>query len=391
MSTNTDDQEQVQSDNLQGAHLATQPRHPLLSRLAYGGSLYAIQVLGGPLMWLADWYPWFYPPTFAPTIVKTYACRPSLPTRIFFPKSYDRESSQTPLPTLITIHGGGFCLGRTNEDDEWNARFADTHHVLVVSLEYRKAPYYPFPTALHDVEALILAVFDDESLPVDKSRIALTGFSAGGNLSLTVCQLPSIRDKVKPSAALPVYPVVDQSVAQEFAIKTRYYKPDLGPGGRSKPTDFLAWMVPAFGWAYINPGQSLEDPLISPIYAPRDALPPHLFFVGAELDQLAHGAWRMASKLAGRPVPSLTEKVGQQELAPKPGQLILDDERFAFEHVDEDGKSSVRWLLVPDQLHGFDRLPWSWHGSAESVEDAKLKEVAYQKVMGEWLRDFVWK
>ncbi|KAI2628675.1 alpha/beta-hydrolase [Hypoxylon sp. NC1633] len=363
------------------------PRVPLLSRLSHGAIIYAMQLLGEPYLWYRDWTS---PPEIAPTLIKTYQSRPSLPIRIFFPKSYDSKTSQTPLPTLFTIHGGGFCLGWTQEDDEWNARFASMHNVLVIGLNYRRAPSYPFPTAIYDLEALILASFDDESLPIDKGRIAIGGFSAGGNLTLGLCQLPSIREKVRPSAALPVYAIVDNSIPTDFKVKTRYYKPELGVGKRSEPTDYLANFAPVFDSNYINPELNLQDPLLSPCFAPRETLPPHIFLVACELDQLAHETWCMANKLAGRPEPLLSDKVGQEKLGREKGQLILDDERFAFEHVGEGGKSSVRWLLIPDQLHGFDRIPHSWHGK-ESLEDAKLKEVAYQKVVGYWLKDVAWK
>ncbi|XXG95508.1 hypothetical protein Hte_001772 [Hypoxylon texense] len=309
---------------------------------------------------------------------------------IFFPKSYDPKTSQSPLPTLFSIHGGGFCVGRSNDDDEWNARFASMHSVLVIAVNYRKAPAYPFPTAVYDAEALVLAAFEDESLPIDKTRIAIGGFSAGGCLSLTVCQLPSIREKVKPSAALPIYAVVDQSIPGEVKVTTRYYKPSLGGGVRAEPTDYLAKLAPVFTGSYISPGTNLKDVRLSPCFAPRDTLPPHIFFVGVELDQLAHETWRMANKFAGRPEPTFTDKVGQEKPSAEKGQLILDDERFAFEHVDEDKKRSVRWLLVPDQVHGYDRIPKEWHDK-ESLEDAKLKEIASQKILGEWLREFVWR
>lgn len=361
-------------------------RLPILSRLTNAVLIYAIQYLGAPTLWYRDWV---YPPEIPPNIIKTYTCRPSLPIRIFFPKSYDPKASKALLPTLFSIHGGGFCLGRPNDDDAWNARFASMHNTLVIALNYRKAPAYPFPTAMYDTEALILAAFEDESLPIDKTRIAICGFSAGGCLTLSVCQLPSIQEKVKPSAALPVYAVVDQSMPGDTKVTTRHYKPSLGTCVRADPTDYLAKLAPAFSWSYLSPGVNLKDPRVSPYFAPRDTLPPNIFLVGVELDQLAHETWCMANKLAGRPEPALTDKVGQEKPSVEKGQLILDYERYAFEHVDEDGKR-VRWLLVPDQIHGFDRIPKQWHDE-ESLEDAKLKEVAYQKVLGEWLRDVVWK
>ncbi|CAJ2505353.1 Uu.00g127470.m01.CDS01 [Anthostomella pinea] len=364
---------------------------PLLSRIYHGASIAAVQGFMASMRIYEQWHSWYYATDLnPPSIVKTYECRPSLPIRTFFPESYDQTAPQT-LPMLFSIHGGGFCIGDPQDDDAWNVSFANAHDILVVALNYRKAPFYPFPTAIHDLEALMLAVYDDESLPINKSRIAVGGFSAGGNLTLSVCQLPSIREKVKPTAALSIYSVVDQSIPSEEKVKMRYYKPNLGPGLRSSPTDFLARFAPTFTWSYVPVGEDLQNPLVSPSFAPPETLPLYIFILAAELDQLAPEAWRMASKWAGRPVPPLTEKVGQEQPASEKGGLVLDDERFVFEHIGGDGKSSVRWLLVPDQLHGFDHLPPHVHGSEEAFQDAQLKTKKYQELLGDWLHKVVWK
>ncbi|KAI8628801.1 alpha/beta hydrolase fold protein [Xylariaceae sp. FL1651] len=368
----------------------TQAQLPLLSRLYHGASINAAQSLYSGVLWAREWYRWFYPPDLQPNFIKTYECRPKLPISIFFPKAHDQTSPQT-LPTIFMIHGGGFCVGSPGDDDVWNERFASMHNVLVVELNYRKAPAHPFPTATYDLEALMLAVFNDESLPIDKSRIAVGGFSAGGNLALSVCQLPSIREKVKPAAAVAVYPSLDQTLPSSEKIKCRYYKPDLKTGMRANTTDFLAGWSPTFRWSYIPIGHDLRDPLLSVYFAPRENLPPHIFLVGAELDQLSHEAWRMANKLAGRPIPALTEKVGQEKPASNNESLILDDERFAFGQLGADGKRSVQWLLVPDEVHGFDHIPPSYHGSEEAMRAAHTKTLAYQKLVGEWLYSTVWK
>lgn len=142
-------------------------------------------------------------------------------------------------------------------------------------------------------------------------------------------------------------------------------------------------------WCYIPYGHNLHDPLISPLYASREHLPRNIFVVAAELDLLAHEAWELASKLAGRPVPSKEDKVGQEQPASDPGQLILDDERFHFQSIDSTG-GSIGWLLVPDALHGFDHMTPAQQGM-ESMEDAHIKTVAYQKILGEWLHNVAWK
>ncbi|KAI0120992.1 Alpha/Beta hydrolase protein [Xylariales sp. AK1849] len=325
------------------------------------------------------------PSDAAPTLVKTYDCRPSLTVRVFFPSTWVQTGSQS-LPCYLNIHGGGFCVGCPDDDDKWNRSFADTHNILVVELDYRKAPAHPFPTAVYDLEALIQAVYDDESLPIDNHRLAIGGFSAGGNLALAVSQLRSVRGKL--SAACPIYPLVDQSIGSEAKVKTRYFKPDLGSGLRSHPTDLLSTVSVFFRWSYIPYGHSLKDPLLSPFFAPRGDLPRKIFIVAAELDRLAHEAWRMASVLAHRPEPPLNERVGQERPS-APEELILDDERFAFGHVDDGGRE-VQWLLVPDQIHGFDLEPLGFHGSEESFQDAQVKTKAYQNILGDWLHKSVW-
>lgn len=258
----------------------------------------------------------------------------------------------------------------------------------MVELDYRKAPGHPFPTAIHDVEALMLAIYGDESLTLDRHHVAVGGFSSGGNLALAVCQLQTIRDTIKPSAVCPIYPLVDLARSPGKKAETRHYKPALGSGMRANATDMLSPVAPLFGWSYLPYGQLLRDPLLSPFFAPREHLPKKIFIVAAELDRLAHEAWRMASVLAGRPEPTTDVRVGQEGPG-APGELILNDERFAFQHISGDG-AEVQWLLIPDQIHGFDLEPVGFHGSEEAFRDAQAKTEAYQKMLGQWLLKSAW-
>ncbi|KAH8666518.1 alpha/beta hydrolase fold protein [Xylariales sp. PMI_506] len=365
------------------------PRSPLSERLRCGATIMAIQTLAYPLRAAQRWQDWMWPTESSPNLIKSYDTAPGLPVRIFFPSDYDQTSPEE-LPLVLSVHGGGFCIGEPMDDDKWNRQFADTQRVLIVALNYSKAPAYPFPRAINDLEALALAVVGDASLPFDKSRIAFVGFSAGGNLSLAVCQLPSIRETVKPSAIIPIYAVFDRYSAESKKLEARHYKPELLPAARGKPTDFLAGMSSVFTWSYTPVGQNLRDPLLSPIEASRETLPQNIYIVSAELDQLAHEAWRTACRVAGRPEPSLEVKVGQPKPAAVQNKLILDDERFAFAR-DDDKEGSIRWLLVPDQIHGFDHIPQSWHASEEAFNDANVKTEQYQKLLGEWLHQTVWK
>ncbi|TDZ28484.1 Arylesterase [Colletotrichum spinosum] len=351
---------------------------PILSKIRYGATAYAIQnLIVKPALFLRDVKASVIPSEFRPDFVKTYECRPYLPVRIFYPKCYDKESKEK-LPVLFTIHGGGFVLGTPDDNDDWNATYATQNHSIVIGLNYAKAPGNPFPKPIYDCEQLFLAALGDESLPLDKTRIALAGWSAGGNLCLAVSQLESVRKHI--TAIVPLYPCADLSLEAEEKAKTRRYKPDLG-GFRAKEKDYLLGMAPVFDWSYKVPGDNARNPLLSPAYAPKEVLPKHVFVIGCELDLLAHEGQRLVHSLAGRPEPPAI--VGKEEVAGQ-GELILDDERFHFEVNGPDG-SRYKWLLVPDAIHGFDQCIEGLVRDPVLLEDAKIKTQKTIKIIGEWV------
>jgi acetyl esterase/lipase len=190
----------------------------------------------------------------------------------------------------------------------------------------------------------------------------------------------------KIRAAVPLYPLVDYGPPEATKARGRRYKPSLG-GFRGRDTDFLLAMTGLFDWAYLTPGQRCDDPLLSPYYADRGALPKNIFMVACELDLLAPEAWRMACKLAGKRVPALDEVVGCEETVGKGVLITGGDERFAWEETREDG-SRYRWLLVPDTIHGFDQD--NIEGLARDpvlMEDARIKRDKVIDLIGRWLLD----
>ncbi|KAF6808330.1 alpha beta hydrolase fold protein, partial [Colletotrichum musicola] len=355
---------------------------PFMSRIAYGARLSFLQSWFYQRASFDFWKSYWFPPTQRPDVIKQYDCRPNLLVRIFFPSDYDQTSPQT-LPTLFSIHGGGFSIGVPDDDDQWNRTFSDLNGALVVALNYWKAPYAPWPKSLHDVEALYLAAVEDQSLPIDRSRIAVTGFSAGGNLSLCLSQLDSVRKHPTsaPRAVMPIYPCTDFSTPLAEKKHRRPYKVGKLSGIRGQERDFVYEFAPVFDWAYVPYGTNLRDPLLSPRYATREALPANVCIVGAELDYLAFEAWELACKLGGRTIPPGTKAVGRKEVA-KTQELETKDERFGWEV--KDGRGSVKWLLVPDVIHAFDMHEMgAMVSDAETVRDGNAKAVKVIQVLGE--------
>ncbi|KAJ6634618.1 AB hydrolase superfamily protein [Pseudolycoriella hygida] len=105
----------------------------------------------------------------------------------YVPEGYFRASSDYKYPVVVNFHGGGFALGSALDDARWASKVMQNVDAVVVSVEYRLAPEHPFSVAQEDgSDAIIYLMSHAKELRLDESRIALSGFSAGGNLAFSV-------------------------------------------------------------------------------------------------------------------------------------------------------------------------------------------------------------
>ncbi|KAL2007989.1 hypothetical protein VTN00DRAFT_7971 [Thermoascus crustaceus] len=130
------------------------------------------------------------------TVLNHQASSSSLVTLHFYcPPGYFSNRALLPSPShrprkypvVVNFHGGGFTLGRATDDARWARMVLDEVGAVVVSVDYRLAPEHPFPAAVDDgVDALRYLAAHADELALDVSQVVLTGFSAGGNLVVTV-------------------------------------------------------------------------------------------------------------------------------------------------------------------------------------------------------------
>jgi acetyl esterase/lipase len=105
----------------------------------------------------------------------------------YVPSAYKTAPKEQRFPVVVNYHGGGFTLGSGTDDARWAQAVMETCQAVVVSVEYRLAPKYPFSVGVEDsADAVIYLAAHAEELRLDPHRIALSGFSAGGNYALTV-------------------------------------------------------------------------------------------------------------------------------------------------------------------------------------------------------------
>lgn len=127
-----------------------------------------------------------------------------IPIRIYTPEG------TSPFPILIYFHGGGWVLSNLDTHDMLCRKFTNRIGCIVVSVDYRLAPEHKFPAAVEDSYAAVQWVAENaHTFGGDPSRIAVSGDSAGGNLSAVVTLLA--RNLHGPSLAYQflIYPATD--------------------------------------------------------------------------------------------------------------------------------------------------------------------------------------
>ncbi|MFM0206592.1 alpha/beta hydrolase [Paraburkholderia sediminicola] len=111
-----------------------------------------------------------------------------------------------PAPALVYYHGGGFTVGSVDTHDALCRMFARDGRCTVLSVDYRLAPEYKFPTAVEDAfDALTWLHAHAAEYGVDIERLAVGGDSAGGTLA-TVCAVLARDAGIKLALQLLIYP-----------------------------------------------------------------------------------------------------------------------------------------------------------------------------------------
>ena len=96
---------------------------------------------------------------------------------------YYPESAEGSLPTIVSIHGGGYVYGTKEIYRRYGMDMASRGFAFV-NFNYRLAPRWKFPTPLVDTNAVLEWVCRNaEQYHLDPNRIILVGDSAGAQLA----------------------------------------------------------------------------------------------------------------------------------------------------------------------------------------------------------------
>ncbi len=153
---------------------------------------------------------------------------------IYKPK--DRNLSDAPV--LIQVHGGAWTIGNKEQQGLLLMNRMAQQGWVCVSVNYRLAPKYKFPTQIVDVKRAIAWVHENiKEYGGDSSYVVITGGSAGGHLAALAALTPGLADyqpgfeeaDTSISACVPFYGVYDLAGITEERAAVEMRDSFLGP------------------------------------------------------------------------------------------------------------------------------------------------------------------
>ncbi|KAL8704171.1 MAG: hypothetical protein Q9201_002669 [Fulgogasparrea decipioides] len=205
----------------------------------------------------------------------------------------------------------------------------DRLDAVVISAQYRLAPEHPFPTAVDDGVAVLLWLGENaDALGLDLQRIALSGFSAGGNMAFTVplrlrehfgfeSRLEMSQARVVPNvnAIVSWYPSLDYRLSRTERRAT-CVRPE-----KTLPPALTA----LFDKSYLPNPNDNQSPYVSPAAANDDTLkrvlPDNITLYLCEWDMLQKEGADFGERLSGL-------------------------------------NKHVHCVTIRERRHGFDKSPW---------------------------------
>lgn len=189
-----------------------------------------------------------------------------------------------PRGVYLHMHGGGWTVGTSADQDPRLERLAETCGLACLSVEYRLAPEHPYPAGPDDCEAAALWLVQHAKSEFGTQRLMIGGESAGAHLS--VVTLLRLRDR---------HQLTPFSKANLVA---GCYDMAMTPSARTfgdEPLILRTKDVRNFRQCFVGDDADYADPDISPIHADLTGLPPALFSIGTR-DALLDDSLFMAQR-----------------------------------------------------------------------------------------------
>ncbi|KAI1853285.1 hypothetical protein JX266_001991 [Neoarthrinium moseri] len=265
--------------------------------------------------------------------------------------SQSRDTSHTSKrPAVINFHGGGFVVGTATDDAHWAGAVMKALDAVVFSVNYRLAPEYPYPTAVEDcADAILQIARRSEEFGIDADRIIISGFSAGGTLSLASWAILQDPERwgyqvagVPPTIAgfALFYPLLDWTISRPHK-RLSCIKPDLTLSKNLTDLFDASYLYPQI------PKDDRDDPRLSPGLMSDETLErmPPLHLCICEYDMLHAEGRAFANRLedAGKEVTVRAVKEAKHAWDKPPPMVPKPSVHLEYGHAVD---TIRRWVII---------------------------------------------
>lgn len=160
---------------------------------------------------------------------------------------YWPEDAVGKTPLYINIHGGGFVKGRRDQDIVFCRNICSRSGVAIADIDYVPSPAMRYPGQVYACYDVVQYFAEHaEEMNVDRSRIAVGGHSAGGNLTAALILMAIDNGAFVPALQILDYAGLDMSIP---AVTKR--------NGDSNPR-IPAWKADFYDKMYVDPEDAKE-------------------------------------------------------------------------------------------------------------------------------------
>jgi acetyl esterase/lipase len=130
-----------------------------------------------------------------------------IPVRIYHPNPSEK------LSVLLHFHGGGHMCGSVDLYDPISRQLAHHTNSIVICVDYRLSPEYPYPAGIDDCEQVLnhhKTLLDDMNY---NDKLFIAGDSAGGAICTTLVMNNLHNSAIKIDKQILIYPSVDYTMS----------------------------------------------------------------------------------------------------------------------------------------------------------------------------------
>ncbi|WP_234124454.1 alpha/beta hydrolase [Clostridium hydrogenum] len=209
---------------------------------------------------------------------------------------YKAKNKRAMAPVFFDVHGGGFVMGKPEHDDSFCDKVRSELDITVISIDYRLAPEYKFPTDKNDVYDVVKYVSShSDNFGIDPNNMAIGGHSAGANISTVVCMMAKAQKEFSFRFQVLDYPPLDVATpaAEKFYVEGAI------------PPEIAA----TFDKCY-REEEDAKKPYCSPVFASIEELKelPPAMVITCEIDSLRDEAEDYAQKLIKAGVETVAKR-----------------------------------------------------------------------------------